>query len=311
MNQRKSNTNNLINLKTKNKSKTKKSSNINSNQKLNNSRKKFINNNKNKKGNNNSRLNSRNNSSLFPNQNNNKKITYNKKPATSTFKPDTDYEYNWLTYKQAIAYDKRSGCTYYGSLLKNKQLILFTFCSFNDYNSGVVKKFMLFLSFALHYTTNALFFTEVTLHQIYEDEGKFNFEYQISKILLSSLISIAVLRLILQFLVLTYKDILKGKKEPTKQMATNMKRNVLKCMKIKFAIFFILNFILLTLFWYYLTCFNAIYKNTQVYLIENTCISFAFSLVYPFVINIFPTMFRMCSLHSKKKIIVVCIDYPK
>ena len=174
---------------------------------MNNSRKKFINNNKNKKGNNNSRLNSRNNSSLFPNQNNNKKITYNKKPATPTFKPDTDYEYNWLTYKQAITYDKRSGCIYYGSLLKNKQLILFTFCSFNDYNSGVVKKFMLFLSFALHYTTNALFFTEVTLHQIYEDEGKFNFEYQISKILLSSLISIAVLRLMLQFLVLTDKDI--------------------------------------------------------------------------------------------------------
>ena len=105
----------------------------------------------------------------------------------------------------------------------------------------------------------------------------------------------------LQFLVLTDKDILKVKKEPTKQMATTMKRKVLKCMKIKFAIFFILNFILLTLFWYYLTCFNAIYKNTQVYLIENTCISFAFSLVYPFVINIFPTMFRMCSLHSKKK----------
>ena len=84
-------------------------------------------------------------------------------------------------------------------------------------------------------------------------------------------------------------------------MAINMKQKKLKCLKIKFAIFFILNFILLVLFWYYLTCFNAIYQNTQVYLIENTFISFAFSLFYPFIINIIPMMIRMCSIHSPNK----------
>ena len=72
-------------------------------------------------------------------------------------------------------------------------------------------------------------------------------------------------------------------------------------MKIKFFLFFILNFILLGLFWYYLTCFNAIYKNTQIYLIENTFISFGFSLVYPFIINILPTIIRMCSINSTDK----------
>ena len=72
-------------------------------------------------------------------------------------------------------------------------------------------------------------------------------------------------------------------------------------MKIKFAIFFILNFILLALFWYYLTCFNAVYKNTQIYLIENTFISFGISLFYPFVINIIPGFFRMDSLDGNKR----------
>ena len=84
-------------------------------------------------------------------------------------------------------------------------------------------------------------------------------------------------------------------------MAINMKIKKLKCLKIKFTIFFILNFILLGLFWYYLTCFNAIYQNTQVYLIENTFISFAFSLFYPFIINIIPVLIRMGSIHSSKK----------
>ena len=160
---------------------------------------------------------------------------------------------------------------------------------------------MFFLSFALHYTTNALFFTESTMHQIYEDEGKFNFEYQYPKIIYSAIISTLVLRLMLIFLVLTDKDVLEVKKRQTKDLAIKMKRKKLKCMKIKFAIFFILNFILLGLFWYYLTCFNAIYENTQVYLIKNTFISFAFSLFYPFIINIFPTFIRMYSLHSSNK----------
>ena len=220
---------------------------------------------------------------------------------SSEMKPDTDYELNWLLYKDALKHDKRSNCDYYGSLIRSKQLFIFTFCSFNDYNSGVIKKFMFFLSFALHYTVNALFFTENTMHQIYEDGGKFNFSYQVSKILYSAIISTVVLRLMLQFLVLTDKDVLQVKLQNSKIEAVNKKNERLKCMKIKFAIFFILNFILLGLFWYYLTCFNAIYKNTQIYLIENTFISFAFSLFYPFIINILPTMIRMNSIHSSNK----------
>jgi hypothetical protein len=238
---------------------------------------------------------------IFKKNKNNIINTKSKKSANSNLKPDTDYELNWLSYKDAIKYDKRNNCEYYCSLIKSKQLFVFTLCSFNDYNSGIIKKFMLFLSFALHYTSNALFFDESTLHQIYEDEGKFNFEYQISHILISAAISTFILRLILQTLVLTDKDILQVKLQSTKTLAINMKKKKLKYMKIKFAIFFILNFILLGLFWYYLTCFNAIYQNTQVYLIENTFISFGFSLFYPFIINIFPMIIRMCSIHSSNK----------
>ena len=105
----------------------------------------------------------------------------------------------------------------------------------------------------------------------------------------------------LQFLILTDKDLLEVKLQQTIILAENMKKQKLKNIKIKFAIFFVLNFILLSFFWYYLTCFNAVYKNTQVYLIENTLISFGFSLVYPFIINISPTVIRIRSIQSSKK----------
>ena len=253
-----------------------------------------------------SKLKSQNSDNLFlkQNQKNNNKVLgnkVNKKQEKIINKPDTDYEFNWLSYEEALRYDKRSSCEYYGSLLKSKQLFIFTFCTFEDYNSGVIKKFMFFLSFALHYTVNALFFNDKNMHQIYEDEGKYNFGYQLPYILYSAIISTVTLRLMLQILVLTDKDILEVKLQQNKALAVNMKQKKLKCIKIKFAIFFILNFILLTLFWYYLTCFNAIYENTQVYLIENTFISFAFSLFYPFIINLIPMIIRNCSLQSSNK----------
>ena len=229
------------------------------------------------------------------------KANKNKNTKEQNLKPDTDYEYNWLSYKNALRHDKRENCDYYCSLIKSKQLFIFTFCSFNDYNSGIIKKFMLFLSFALHYTVNALFFDEANMHQIYEDKGKFNFEYQTPFIIASAIISNFVMRIILQTLVLTDKDVLGVKKQETKPLAIIMKKQKLKCIKIRYTIFFALNFSLLTLFWYYLTCFNAVYKNTQVYLIENTFISFGFSLFYPFIINIFPTIIRNCAIHSSDK----------
>ena len=225
------------------------------------------------------------------------------KNSLKDIKPDldNDYELNNLSYKDALKYDKRTCCDYYCSLIKNKQIIAFTFCSFNDYNSGILKKFVFFLSFALHYTINSLFFNDSNMHQIYEDEGKYNFSYQCGNILISAISSTIILRIMLEFLILTDKNIIQVKNQSTKELAIKMKSKILKCINIKFAIFFLLNFILLILFWIYLTCLNGTYENTQIYIIENTFISFAFSLFYPFIINIFPSFLRIASLDKKKK----------
>ena len=213
---------------------------------------------------------------------------------------DNDYELNSLSYKKAKSYDKRSCCQYYTSMLKYKQMFMFTFCSFNDYNSGIIKKFIFFLSFAVHYTVNALFFTENTFHQIYKDGGSFNFRYQLPKILFSAIISTVALRIILETLVLTDRNILQVKYQKTYNKACTMKDKILKYINLKFAIFFVLNFILLILFWYYVTIFNALFAGSQIYHIETTAISFGISLFYPVFWNIIPSIFRMFSLNSKK-----------
>ena len=209
-----------------------------------------------------------------------------------------DYELNTLEYGEAFNYDKRTYCDYYLSLIRTKQMIIFSLCSFDDYNSGIIKKYVLFLYFAFHYTSSAVFFTDKTMHQIVEDKGSFNFSYQMKFILFSSIISTICLRIFL-LLIKTEKEIVTIKNEQNKNVINIQKEKIIKCINIKYSIFFVLNLILLMLFWYYLTCFNAIYQNTQIYLIKNTFINFGLSLIYPFVINIFPGILRIYSLKKE------------
>ena len=70
---------------------------------------------------------------IFKKNKNNIINTKSKKSANSNLKPDTDYELNWLSYKDAIKYDKRNNCEYYCSLIKSKQLFVFTLiCLFQN-----------------------------------------------------------------------------------------------------------------------------------------------------------------------------------
>ena len=65
--------------------------------------------------------------------------------------------------------------------------------------------------------------------------------------------------------------------------------------------FFIIGLIFLFVFWLFLSSFGAVYQNTQVILIENTLISFGISLVYPFFINVIPSLFRVCAVSDGNK----------
>ena len=205
------------------------------------------------------------------------------------------------SYNEAILFDKRTYWQYYVSLLKKYHLLLFSFYPNKDYNSPIIKIFLFFFFFSAHFTINALFYTDSTMHQIYEDEGAFNFIYQIPQILYSSIIS-ALIGILIKFFSLSEKNILQVKQEKKKNPKDiNIKiKNLFKCLKIKFAVFFGITPIILIVFWYYITCFCAIYKNTQSHLIKDSLISFLMSLIYPFGLLLLPGIFRRIALKAEK-----------
>ena len=222
----------------------------------------------------------------------------NKKYNDIIYKNMNDYELNSLGYEMALIYDKRTFTQYYFSLLKKKNLILFTFTPMNDYNLITLKISLFLLSFSLYFTINGFFFSDKTMHRIYlfyED-----LIYQIPYIIYSSVAS-SLINIILKLFSLSEKDILTIKQEEKYKLAMQKAKGVKKCLIIKFFIFFLLSSILLLFFWYFISCFCGIYINTQIILIEDTLLSFGISMIYPFLLNLIPGIFRISALRDKNR----------
>ena len=213
-------------------------------------------------------------------------------------------EINHLTFDDAIIKDKRTFFQYYLSLLKSNHLLLFIFYS-KDYNSKSIKTSIFIWNIASSIAINSLFFNDSTMHKIYIEHGTFDFLYQLPQIIYSTIISI-ILDFLINLLGLSEQNILEIKNENKSTQDMNKKFNkLLKILKIKFTLYFIINILLLFSFWYYVTCFCGIYRNTQIHLLKDSLFSYITSLISPFCIYLFPGLFRIWALKRKSKILYV------
>ena len=212
-----------------------------------------------------------------------------------------DLELNSASYEESLKFDKRTFFQYYLSLAREKHILFSAFFPMSNYNSRIIKVNLIFYSFTLYYFVNALFFTDETMHKIYEDEGIFNFLYSIPQILYSTVIS-GIINFFVNYLSLSQKLIIQLKRENNINEVIKKSRKIKKCLLIKFICFYFSCFMLLIIFfWYYLACFGAIYKNTQIYLLKDTLISFGLSLLYPFIFYIIPAFLRITSLNYPQR----------
>ena len=143
-----------------------------------------------------------------------------------------------------------------------------------------------------------MFFNDSTMHKIYLDNGQYYFVHQLPQKIISSIITYLI-DIIIRTLSLSERNIISVKREGKMDVAIKLSIKVYKTLKNKFSIFFIICFILLIFFWYYLGCFCAVYKNTQLFLFKDTCLSYLLSLLYPFGIYFIIAICRICSLSNK------------
>ena len=209
-------------------------------------------------------------------------------------------ELNDLPFEKALKYDKRSFCKYYGYILLSSHIILNVLFIHNDYNLFVVKLGLLFMTFPINLTMNIFFYTSKSIKLNYMNalDDISTFWNNIDNSIYSSLLSTCFL-IILKFICLTHGSVRALRTMRDVDKAQNKSICILRCIKIRITIYFILSFIFLIIFGFYVLCFCSVYENTQIELIKLTFTSWLISLIYPFIICFFTSIIRAIALKKQ------------
>ena len=208
-----------------------------------------------------------------------------------------DEELNSVSYEIALKKDYRGYLSYYWSLIKMKQLFVFTFYTSKDHNLRIAKivLFILFISFYFAFT--ALFFSDNIMREIYIYKGNTNAAVHVPNIIFSSLCCI-IMNFIVRFVCLSERDINKIFQEKNIEQRKALIEKAKKNMKIKLAILFIISGLLIALCWYYVSAFCAVFKNSQGHYFINLLIAFIVCNIWPCVTSLIPPILRINSLKT-------------
>ena len=176
--------------------------------------------------------------------------------------------------------DNRSFIEMFKSSLK-KRLILFS--CIEDNNIILLLKILLLVFTIINYiVTNAFFFTEKNIHQIYLDNGKYNFGYQAKYIVLASLISSAFLYLS-KWLITVKKKFIEENNS----------------LYLRIWIFIGVSICLFIFYWVYLGSLTSTYINAKNHLIINSIITFLFCNIWECFLSVISVVLRRISLDKK------------
>ena len=222
------------------------------------------------------------------------------KQKASNVKRDIQFneeDLNSADYKTALDKDKRTFIRYYWSLIKMKQLCVFTFYTYTDHNLKCVKIALFTLFLAFYFAFTALFFTDKIIKQIYIYKGNTDAAVHVTNIVLSSLCSL-IMSYIIRFVSLSERDIMaitrleNGDNRKSTAESTKFK------LRIKLIIVFILSGLLIGLCWYYVSAFCAVFKNSQGHYFINVLIAFIVCNIWPCLTSLIAPFLRINSLRK-------------
>ena len=231
----------------------------------------------------------------------NNEFDQNKSEDSQIYDYEMD-ELNELPFDKAIKYDKRNFCVYYGNILLSSHIILSVFFRQNDYNLFTIKLGLLFMTFPININFNILFFTSknIKLSYIRSMNDISSFWNNITNSIYSSILA-SILLIILKVISLTHNSVRTLRKLRDINQAEKKSVCILRCIKIRIVIYYILSFIFLIVFGFYVLCFCSIFENTQIELIKSTVTSWLLSIILPFLICFLTSLMRSISLVMENK----------
>ena len=143
------------------------------------------------------------------------------------------------------------------------------------------------------------FFSDDSMHKLFLTYGKYDFIQQIPQITYSTILS-QIIEIFLCYLSLTDINIHQLKSNLIKGNIRNIKA-IIKCIRTKLIVCFVFIFIFFAIYWYIISVFCGVYRNTQIAFIKDSLISFSIGLAYPFLFYFISASLRISSLRDSKK----------
>ena len=155
--------------------------------------------------------------------------------------------------------------------------------------------FILFVTFFFAFT--ALFFNDKIMREIYIYKGNTDAAIYVTNIILSSFCCL-IMNLIIRFVSINERDVYNILKEKNTEERLVLAEKTKRCQKIKIAILFTISLLLIGLFWYYVSAFCAIFKNSQGHYLFSVLVSFIICNIWPCITSFIPVFFRKKALDN-------------
>ena len=184
-------------------------------------------------------------------------------------------DFDDMDYDDALKKDKREFSTYLYDKLKSSQIILNTFYHHEPLRPKPIKILLFILDIDLYFLVNGLFFNEEYISEVYhleEEETFFSFIPRAwNRFLYTTLVGVVVNYVIDCFFIEEKK--IKGifKREKDNSLFLKYETiNIIKELNKRYNYFIILSFIVTIFTWYYVSCFNYVYKYSRIEWIKST-----------------------------------------
>ena len=206
-----------------------------------------------------------------------------------------------MDYEEAIIFDQREYLKIYWGFLVDSQIILGTFCTDNHLDLFVIKVSFLCFNLQINLFLNAFFYTDIYISDAYHNNGVLDFVSGLPKAIYS-FIATLILTNILRILTSSKSELMNLIKEKRKYKDyVYLISRKIKKLGVKLIIYFILVYIFSLFFWYYVTAFCAVYRNSQKFWFFGFLESFALDSLYAFFFCIILAFLRYVSIKKQIK----------
>ena len=210
-----------------------------------------------------------------------------------------------MDYYDALRRDKRSFCGYYLEKIQSTQIIFDTFCYKEYLKPMPIKIMLLVLQVELYFFINGLFYNEEYVTKIFEQE-KDSFSKKARRFLDNLFYAFLVgviINYVIEFFFIQEKKLrttLKREKNNLLILKYEMVQ-IIKDIQKRYLSFIIISFIVSVFIWYYISCFNNIYKHMKKeWLVFSVLIILCVQII-SFITTLIETILRFLSFRFKNE----------